>query len=69
MLRGAQPGQGDAEQVLAGVPQLIEGLKARGVLAAPWGAQRVRFVTHLDVDDDGIDRAAEALRALSPARV
>jgi hypothetical protein len=26
--------------------------------------RRVRAVTHLDVDDDGVDRAATALRAV-----
>jgi threonine aldolase len=51
------------------VPALIEELRSRGVLAGPKGPGRVRFVTHLDVDDAGIDRAVAALRALSAARV
>ncbi|MEP7058942.1 MAG: low-specificity L-threonine aldolase [Caldimonas sp.] len=39
---------------------LIEHLKARGVLAI--GLYRLRFVTHLDVDAAGIDRAVAAVR-------
>lgn len=35
-------------------------LKARGVLALPAGADRVRFVTHLDVDDEDVARASAA---------
>ena len=36
---------------------------AEGVLASTLGRQIVRLVTHLDVDDDGIDRACAALAA------
>jgi threonine aldolase len=39
---------------------LIEALKAEGVLAT--GLYQVRFVTHLDVDEAGIDRAIAAIR-------
>ena len=39
---------------------LIPHLKSRGVLAT--GLYRLRFVTHLDVDADGVDRAAAAVR-------
>jgi threonine aldolase len=39
---------------------LIAHLKARGVLAT--GLYRLRFVTHLDVDADAIDRAIAAVR-------
>ncbi len=39
---------------------LMEHLKSRGVLAT--GLYRLRFVTHLDVDAEGIDRAAAAIR-------
>jgi threonine aldolase len=34
----------------------------RGVQLAPLGAQRLRAVTHLDVDDAGIERALEEFR-------
>jgi threonine aldolase len=39
---------------------LIEGLAAQGVLAT--GLYRLRFATHLDVDEAGIDRAIAAVR-------
>lgn len=39
---------------------LIAHLRSRGVLAT--GLYRLRFVTHLDVDAAGVDRAAEAVR-------
>jgi threonine aldolase len=38
-------------------------LAAAGVLMTEFTATRIRAVTHLDVDDDGIHRAAAALRA------
>lgn len=40
---------------------LLEHLKEAGVLAT--GLYRLRFVTHLDVDAEGVDRAAAAVRA------
>jgi len=39
---------------------LMPFLKSRGVLAT--GLYKLRFVTHLDVDDDGVDRAIAAVR-------
>jgi len=39
---------------------LMPFLKSRGVLAT--GLYKLRFVTHLDVNDDGIDRAIAAVR-------
>ena len=40
---------------------------AEGVLVSNLAPRRVRLVTHLDVDDDGIDRALAVIRgALSP---
>jgi threonine aldolase len=39
---------------------LIEGLATQGVLAT--GLYRLRFATHLDVDEAGIDRAIAAIR-------
>ena len=38
----------------------IEHLKGQGVLAT--GLYRLRFVTHLDVEQAGIDRAIAAIR-------
>ncbi len=40
---------------------LADRLKANGVLAT--GLYRLRFVTHLDVDAEGVDRAVAAMRA------
>ena len=39
---------------------LMDHLKSRGVLAT--GLYRLRFVTHLDVDGEGVDRAVAAMR-------
>ena len=39
---------------------LLDHLKSRGVLAT--GLYRLRFVTHLDVDAQGVDRAIAAMR-------
>ena len=35
-------------------------LEARGVRLLPFGARRLRAITHLDVDDEGIARAVAA---------
>jgi threonine aldolase len=51
------------------VPALLAGLESHGVRAGAWGPGQVRLVTHLDVDEAGIDRAVSALRAVSSARV
>jgi threonine aldolase len=46
-------------------PAFCAALEADGVLMGPLGADRVRAVTHLDVDADGIERAlAAAARAI-----
>ncbi|KQX64423.1 low specificity L-threonine aldolase [Angustibacter sp. Root456] len=46
----------------AGAGEVVDSLAAQGVLASAFGPQRIRLVTHLDVDDDATDRAARALR-------
>ncbi|HET9541464.1 MAG TPA: GntG family PLP-dependent aldolase [Acidimicrobiales bacterium] len=43
---------------------VVAHLAGEGVLAAPLGRGAVRLVTHLDVDDGGIDRAVEVLARL-----
>lgn len=43
---------------------LSDGLTQHGVRILPVGTSRLRAVTHLDVDDAGIDRAIEAFRAI-----
>ncbi|HEX7240722.1 MAG TPA: GntG family PLP-dependent aldolase [Longimicrobiaceae bacterium] len=40
---------------------VLAGLEERGVRLTRFGARRLRAVTHLDVDDDAIRRAADAL--------
>jgi threonine aldolase len=37
-------------------------LREGGILAGTLGRGRLRFVTHLDVDDAGLDRAIQVLR-------
>jgi threonine aldolase len=51
----------DAAAVAAGAAE-------RGVLVSALGPRFLRLVTHLDVDDDGIDRAIAVLRPLVAAR-
>lgn len=45
-------------------PVLAEAAKGRGVLVSQVSPTRVRLVTHLDVDEAGIDRAADVLTGL-----
>jgi threonine aldolase len=47
---------------VADAPSFVARLKEQRVLAAGISRTAVRFVTHLDVDDAGIDRAIEAIR-------
>ena len=41
--------------------EVTEKLAQKGILCLPFSKTRVRFVTHLDVDDAGIERAINAL--------
>jgi threonine aldolase len=54
----------DVDQALGSAAELCERLKREGVWMLPVAPQRVRAVTHLDVDAAGIDRAIEVLRRL-----
>lgn len=47
---------------------IVESLAERGVLILATGPQRLRAVTHLDVDDSGIERACAAFATLVKAR-
>jgi hypothetical protein len=38
-------------------------LASRSILLIPFAARRLRAVTHMDVDDDGIEAAIEVLAA------
>jgi threonine aldolase len=56
---------------LPSVEAVLDRLRAHGVLAGTIDASTVRFLTHKDVDDDGLRRAISALDALvgeTPAR-
>jgi threonine aldolase len=43
---------------------VLDELSSRGVLAGPMGPGRIRFVTHLDIDDLKLDHAVAVLRGL-----
>jgi len=49
------------------VGNLLARLEANGVLAVPFGSDRIRMVAHLDVDAGDIARASEVLAGLGPA--
>lgn len=43
------------------VALFLEKLRAKGILAVPFGPQSVRFVTHLDVTDDQLDQVIKII--------
>ena len=45
-------------------PDLLDALAAEGVLAGTVDPDTVRFVTHKDVDDAGLDHAIDVLRGI-----
>jgi threonine aldolase len=45
-------------------PQLAAAAREQGVAVSVLGARTARLVTHMDVDDDGIDHAIDVLRVL-----
>lgn len=49
----------------ATVDTMLDALRARGVLAGPMGPGRLRFVTHLDIDDADVARATAVLREVA----
>jgi threonine aldolase len=49
---------------VADAPAFAAAAREDGVLVSVLGPRVIRLVTHLDVDDDGIDRAAKVLGAL-----
>jgi len=74
---GLDPDAVETNIVIAelGSPEAVAGwlsyLREKGILAGTLGPGRIRFVTHLDVDDAGIERAIAALRGrpgYNPAR-
>jgi len=43
---------------------VLRALEARGVRMVPFGARRLRAITHLDVNDTGVARAVAAFQAV-----
>ncbi|SMC06065.1 L-threonine aldolase [Sulfobacillus thermosulfidooxidans DSM 9293] len=50
------------------VDGVISALKTAGILLGAMGPRRLRLVTHLDVDDEGIQRTIDAFAHLTPAK-
>ena len=46
------------------VEDLLDSLKAKGILGSNFGGGYIRFVTHLDVEDSQINKVAEVLKRL-----
>ena len=46
------------------IDEVIRSLEERGVLASEMGPGRIRFVTHLDIDDVALDRAIQVLKQI-----
>jgi threonine aldolase len=44
-------------------PLLLDRLRSRGVLLSQFAPRRIRAVTHLDIDDDCVERAVAAFEA------
>ena len=64
------PAEVETNIVVFGVPRpaaFCAGLEALGVKMLALDAERVRAVTHLDVDRAGIDRALDAARSVLAA--
>jgi threonine aldolase len=49
--------------------EIVETLKAQGVLAGTVNPQLIRFVTHLNISRKGCERALESLRSICSSRV
>lgn len=54
----------DVDAALGTAAQICERLRASGVWCLPFGPQRVRMVTHLDVSSEKIEQACAAVRSL-----
>jgi threonine aldolase len=68
---GADPANVDTNIVVLDVPDaaaVAAGAAEGGVLTSALGPRFLRLVTHLDVDDDGIDEAIRVLRPLIATR-
>jgi threonine aldolase len=68
---GADPSAVETNIVVLDVPDAaaVAGAAAQqGVLTSALGPRFLRLVTHLDIDDDSLDRAIEVLKPLAAAR-
>lgn len=52
----------DTEKAGVNAEELAAFLKNRGIIIGPRGENEIRFVTHLDVDEDDIDRAIAGIK-------
>ena len=59
----------DLEHPALELQAVYDGLEARGILTLPYGKRRLRAATHLDVDDEGVARAAAALKQIVEEQV
>jgi threonine aldolase len=68
---GMQVTTPDTNIVLVSLPcpaaEVVGRARSEGVLVSEWAETQLRLVTHLDVDDAGIERAISVLRTLVPA--
>ncbi len=55
----------DIPRELGTAAEVVERLAAEGVLVGAIGPQRIRIVTHLDVDEAGVERAVDAIGRLT----
>jgi threonine aldolase len=51
----------DLEDPALHVHDVVAALQESGVRVLPFGPRRIRAVTHLDVDDEGVERAIEVM--------
>lgn len=47
------------------VNEVLENLKAMDIKVVPFGGQKIRMVTHLDIDQEALEKAIHAIEALS----
>ena len=59
--RGAMVGSQPDAHLLA---TLVTDLKEKGLLAGPISAQKLRMLTHMDVDRAACEQALEAMRSI-----
>lgn len=57
------------DPALGQAADLAARLRAEGVLVSPLGPEVLRAVTHLDISDADVARAADAIRRLAPSKV